>query len=303
MVLNRFSVIKIDAIRQAIRWTTDALTDIIKGMKANEVTIYTDMDGTALTDWDRGPILPPRNLEAIRAFVAAGGAFSVASGREAVDILRFFPGVEFRAPLVCGNGAVVYDAAAGKILRQISLPRAYKEEAAAYFLSRPGLWIVAADPEQIWQVTCGDPVKDAPIGDWDRPFLSLEEFLEDDRFIKMVYVLPDGVGMEQLKKNIAQFSSAGLAAGTQSGPRYLEMVEHTVSKADGIRFARQAAGLEDRKLICIGDYFNDLPMLQMADIAACPINGAQGIRDICRIITCGNNAGAVADLIEQLKLI
>ncbi len=273
-------------------------------MRADEVTIYTDMDGTALTDWDRGPVVPRRNLEAVRAFVAAGGAFSVASGREAAAVLRLFPGVEFRAPLVCGNGAVIYDAEAGRIIRRVPLPKRYKEECAAYVRPRSGLWVVAADSERIYQVTFGDAQKDAPIGDWDRPYVPVEEFLADDRFIKAVYVLPpDGAGMPRLKAETAAFPSAGLVTGFQSSHRYLEVVERAVNKAEGIRFARRAAGLEGRRLVCIGDYFNDLPMLRMADIAACPSNGAEELRAMCRIVTCDNNEGALADLIERLGLI
>lgn len=265
--------------------------------------IYTDLDGTALTDWDRGPVVPRRNLEAIQAFTAAGGAFSVASGREAASVLRFFPDVTFRSPLVCGNGAVIYDAISRRILRQTPLPAEYKAECAAYVRPRPGLWIVAADSERIYQITFGDPAKDAPIGDWDRPFVPVEEFLSDRRFIKVVYVLPpDGAGMPRLERETSAFSTAGLVTEFQSSHRYLEVVERTVSKAEGIRFAREAAGLADRRLVCIGDYFNDLPMLRMADIAACPSNGVDELKAMCSIVTCCNNDGALADLIQKLYL-
>ena len=76
-----------------------------------------------------------------------------------------------------------------------------------------------------------------------------------------------------------------------------------MDKGTGIRRALAAAGLEGRTLVCIGDYFNDEAMLRQADIAACPANAAQGIREMCQIITCSNNEGALADLLEQLGLI
>ena len=47
-------------------------------MKATDVIIYTDMDGTALTDWSLGPVVPERNLARIRAFVSAGAWYSPA---------------------------------------------------------------------------------------------------------------------------------------------------------------------------------------------------------------------------------
>ena len=41
-------------------------------------------------------------------------------------------------------------------------------------------------------------------------------------------------------------------------------------------------------------------MLKSADIAACPSNAAQGIKDICDIVTCSNDEGAIARLITAL---
>ena len=131
--------------------------------------------------------------------------------------------------------------------------------------------------------------------------MSIEDFLSGD-YVKVVYILAEGGDMEALKHEVAALPGAELVTGAQSGPRYLEMVDHTVSKGVGIRQALAAAGLEKRTLVCIGDYFNDESMLRQADIAACPSNAAQGIQEICQLITCSNNDGAVADLIEQLGL-
>ena len=56
-------------------------------MKADELIIYADMDGTALSDWSRGPIVPEENLRALESFVAQGGLFSIASGRQYPEIM------------------------------------------------------------------------------------------------------------------------------------------------------------------------------------------------------------------------
>ena len=270
-------------------------------MKANDIIIYTDMDGTALTDWSMGPVVPERNLRMIRRFIQEGGRFSAATGRQAPDVLRLFSGVRFRAPLVCANGAVVFDGGGGRVLRKIPLPGPYKRDCADYVLSRRDLWMVAADEHGIYQVLTGDPVRDDALDDWVRPRTTMERFLAED-FVKAVYILPEGGDMEGLKAEEARLPHHGLVAGAQSGPRYYEMVERSVSKADGIRYGLKAAGLTGRTLVCIGDYFNDWAMLQAADIAACPDNSPQEIKDICQIVTCGHNEGAVGDLIEQLHL-
>lgn len=146
-------------------------------MKATDVIIYTDMDGTALTDWSLGPVVPERNLARIRAFVSAGGLFSVASGRQAPGILQLFPGVAFHAPLVCGNGSVIYDPAEQQVLRKTCLPADYKCACVSYFLTHPEVWIVAADETRIWQIVSGDPARDDQLNDWPRPRMSIEDFL------------------------------------------------------------------------------------------------------------------------------
>lgn len=268
-------------------------------MNACDLVLYTDMDGTALTDWSLGPVVPERSLRLIRQFTRAGGRFSVASGRQGPDIARFFPDVDFGAPLVCGNGAVVYDNAAGRVLRRIDLPLAYKKQCADYFLAHRRVWIVAADEQKIYQVASGDPVKDGELTDWPRGLISLDEFLSRP-FVKVVYITADAEHMPALKADVAGLPAAPMVVGAQSGPRYYEMTERTVSKADGIRRALALAGLEDRTLVCLGDYFNDLAMLQAADLAACPANAADGIKEICSIQTCSNNEGAVGDLIQRL---
>lgn len=268
-------------------------------MKACDLVLYTDMDGTALTDWDRGPVVPERSLRLIRRFTEEGGAFSVASGRQGPDIVPFFPGVDFGAPLVCGNGAVAYDSRSRRFLRSIPLPQAYKEQCVAYSMARRDVWIVAADEHAIFQILSGDREKDGELTDWNRAPLTVEEFLARP-FIKVVYITADADGMEPLKADVAKLPAAPLVVGAQSGPRYYEMVEQSVNKGAGVRWAMEAAGLTGRTLVCLGDYFNDWAMLRAADIAACPSNAADGVKEICSIHTCSNNEGAVGDLIERL---
>lgn len=270
-------------------------------MRAGDIIIYSDMDGTALTDWSMGPYVPEDNLAQIRELTARGGIFSAASGRQAPDILGFFPDVEFRAPLVCANGAVVYDAAARRVLRKVPVPQAYKEEAMAYTLAHPGVWLAAADADRIYQVLTGDAQRDNQLDDLVRETITAGRFLEGE-YVKACYVLEEGGDMDRLKAETGELPSAGLVTCVQSGPRYLEAVERSVSKAGGIRFALEAAGLTGRTLVCVGDYFNDLAMLNAADIAACPCDSPEEIRGICQIVTRGHNEGAVGDLIRRLQL-
>lgn len=269
-------------------------------MKAQNLIIYSDMDGTMLTDRDRGPYVPQRNLQAIKRFISEGGAFSVASGREYSDILRYFPDIEFNAPLVCGNGSNLYDCQADKVFFADTLSKNYKTESAHYLLTHDNVWMVAADQYSIYQIMTGDPGRDSSIVDYlIRKTKTVDEYINGD-MVKTVYVAADASQMEALRKDIDKLPSAHEVAQMLSSPIYCEIVNKTVSKAEGIRRAMKYAGMTDRTLVCIGDYMNDYAMIKNADIPACPSNACEQIRQLCGIVTCDNNTGAVADLIDRL---
>ena len=134
---------------------------------------------------------------------------------------------------------------------------------------------------------------------WRRNTISVEGFLQSPCF-KVCYVLSDPGLMDQVRDQVSQLPAASQVTAAASAPTCLEIFAKGVSKGVGTRQAQKLAGAENRKLVCIGDFFNDREMLEGADIAACPAQSPREIQDLCRIHCCGNNDGALADLLEQL---
>ena len=75
---------------------------------AKGLIIVTDLDGTLL---DGDGKVPERNLRGIDRFKAAGGRFTIASGRYGNSVGRLFPGFReyVNAPTGFSNGAVLFD--------------------------------------------------------------------------------------------------------------------------------------------------------------------------------------------------
>lgn len=268
-------------------------------MDFSNIIIYTDMDGTVLTDWDRGPVLPRRNMESIRRFMEKGGTFSIASGRQHSDILPFFTGCVPNAPLVQGNGTSLYDAREQKLLFSLCLSREYKEESIAFCQANPWVWGCCGNKDTVMQINFGDS-RDRVTKALTDYRISTREFLEGD-YTKIVYVVEDPAHIAKLREATDRFATAGTMMQTLSSPVFLECYDARAGKANGIRRAMELAGLQGKTLVCIGDYYNDEAMLRIADIPACPANAPRDIQDICRIITCSNNDGALADLIDALE--
>ena len=270
-----------------------------KCMDFKNIIIYTDMDGTVLTDWDRGPVVPQKNLLAIKRFMEKGGTFSIASGRQHSDILPFFEGMLPNAPLVQGNGTSLYDCQQKKTLYMLPLSREYKEECVAFCKDRPWVWAAVGNVSTVMQINFGDE-RDKITKALTNYRISVEEFLTGD-YTKVVYVVEDPSQIAQIRSFTDCFATAASMQQTLSAPIFLECYSIHAGKDNGIRKAMELAKLEGKTLVCIGDFFNDESMLRIADIPACPSNAPDGIKSLCKIITCDNNEGALGDLIERLE--
>lgn len=257
------------------------------------------MDGTVLTDWELGPVVPQRNMESIKRFMDKGGTFSIASGRQYSDILPFFGGLRPNAPLVQGNGTSLYDCGEGKLLFKLPLSGEYKEECIRFARDNPWVWLVAGNEHTVMQVNFGD-ARDESTKSLTDLRISAEEFLRGE-YLKLVYVVETPDRIPGLQRITDGFTTAQAMQKTLSSPVFLETYDKRASKAEGIRRAAKLAGLEGKVLACIGDYYNDEAMLRIADIPACPANAPEDLKKLCRVVTCGNNQGAVADLIETLE--
>ena len=118
--------------------------------------------------------------------------------------------------------------------------------------------------------------------------------------LKFCFICADAALMPELWDSLKRFESWPQLDAAQSAPIYLEVMKRGVTKAHGIQKAVEIAGMQNRKLVCLGDYQNDYEMLKLADIAACPENAVEEILEIADIVTCSNNEGAFADLLTKL---
>ena len=269
-------------------------------MRADKVIIFSDMDGTMLTDWSFGPVVPAVNLEAIKRFISEGGLFSIASGRQFGETLAFFDGIKFPIPTVQGNGSVIFDSESGEVVKKIALPEQVKLECLEYSQRKKGIWLIAADEFDIYQVSSGDAEWDAALTDVRRIQITTEEYKALEA-VKTCFVIADKAELPSVARDISSFSNADMFHIMQSSPVFLEVLEKSASKALAVKEVIKLAKAENRKLVCIGDYDNDCDMLALADIAACPSNSSSRVLEMADIITCSNNEGAIADLISKLQ--
>jgi HAD superfamily hydrolase (TIGR01484 family) len=263
----------------------------------SDILLCVDFDRT-LTAMDGS--IPQRNLEAIRHFIAGGGSFTVNTGRSYVSFLPFLDIVPINAPLLLMNGSgswengkfediVALETDVWPIVQRLEqeFPGVHLElqtldkhylihptaDYARYYQQR-GLAHEVADPQIHW----GPFVKIGIYGDTEHREEGSEAVTKAALFDEI----------EQILRRELDDSLVVLRAT----PQIINVHAKGASKLTAARNLQKKLG--KKILVCIGDEGNDVAMLQGADFAFCPSDGAVAA-DFPNVCPCSQ--GAVADVI------
>ena len=273
-------------------------------MDFSDVLLTVDYDRT-LTAPDS--TIPARNLEAIRYFIAQGGAFTVNTGRSVPMAKPFMDMVPVNAPLLLYNGSAAYDVNTGKLEFCHEIPLDLWETVNTARALLPDLTVEVQGqkahytyPENpAWAAFCRRQqcaCRFAQPGDDLGTFLKFSVYgtFYDDTVNSLFHGTPEEVRrMDEvetlLKETFGQYCEVFRAAA-----RIIDIHAKGVSKARSARELQQRLG---RKiLVCVGDADNDLSMMRDADFAYAPADGH--IADQFETV-CDCASGAVADVIYE----
>ena len=267
-------------------------------MKYSDLIIYTDVDGTAATNVNHVGNVSDANLQAIQEFIKEGGMFGVASGRSHESIDEVFQYIEINLPYIEANGASVWDKEKQEYLSIHFINRTFKEAIYHFVKSHKRLTMTAMDRESK-KIMLYDE-RDELIIDYPRKMMSYEEFMAAD-LLKCAF-LAEGDAIDQAIEDLKTVDFLKGITSSRSADIYLEFFDSRASKGEGIRTVlKSREDLKGRKLVCIGDYYNDISMLEIADIAICPANAAKEVQEICDYIAVSNDKDTIVDALMYLR--
>lgn len=273
-------------------------------MRYDRAAILTDLDGTLFNS--RGEV-SKADRAAIREFIAGGGLFAVASGREPRNARRHLPDVPINGPSVCLNGAAVYDFVHRRYISAIPMDMDAARDVLLHCLemdwpldlqvyTTDGIYyaspLEAADPEflRIHQPTTCLPMEQLLTKTWIKTVL-----LE-----RQVDALAP---MRAYLKEKGYHRRLSLVEGTTDVVKigkYQELLPQDVTKGTGVEALRRLPVYGGRTLIAVGDYWNDMELLQAADIPCCPENAIPEVKAVCAHILPSHNDDAIAALIRDV---
>lgn len=258
--------------------------------------VATDVDGTLLDPAER---ISPRTRDAVAALVADGVPFVLATGRPP----RWIPPVVQQlgyAPLcVCGNGAIVYDSAADRILQAAVMDAAtvaWVAEVAQQVLPGCGLAVERAEETVGHQFLSTSGYRHV----WPNP---------DDTVVSHTEV----VGGSAMKLLIRCEGATSAAMVARLAPRLGGRVDLTystdlglvevsapgVSKASAVAAIAERFGVQTTTIMAFGDMPNDVPMLRLAGHGVAMENAHPEVLAAADEVTGSNEADGVAAVLQR----
>lgn len=201
-------------------------------------------------------------------------------------------------PCILYNGAAAYSFASRRFLFARTVPEEALEEYIRQILQDyPAVNIQVYTPEEICFVSPQE-LADAEFVRLHQPcvFSSLERAPRP--WLKLLLQ-----GTPDQLRAVQQMAPASVRENCDmvfSSPIYLELLPKGANKGSALHQLRSLPQLEGRTFVAIGDYNNDLELLQNADIAAAPQNALPAVQALADHLVCSNDEGAVADLINRV---
>jgi len=262
--------------------------------------IACDVDGTLFDDNES---ITPRTRDAVRAAVAGGAHFILATGRPPRWVRPVVEALGFAPMAVCANGAVIYDPATDRVVSARTLAVDTLGELAE-IASRaiPGAGLAV---ERI-----GDSAHDAVTPQFvsspgyehawlnpDNTEVSIEDLLSAPA-IKLL-IRKAGAHSSDMAAELAKHIGieGDITYSTNNG--LVEIVPLGISKATGVDEIARPLGITDDEVVAFGDMPNDVPMLLRAGHGVAMGNAHPEVLAAADEVTAPNTEDGVARVLER----
>jgi Cof subfamily protein (haloacid dehalogenase superfamily) len=257
--------------------------------------IATDLDGTLLRGDDT---LSGRSRAVLRRVVAAGARHLVVTGRPTPRVRPLLDELGSEGLAVCGQGAQLYDAGAGRLLWSVTLDRELAETALGKIEAEVGQVYAAVDQDGVDGLTLIEPGYLMPHPTLPAVRVRRRDDLWAEPISKVLLRHPTLTDDELA--SAARVKVGSLATVTMSGPGTVELQPCGVTKATGLALAADHLGLPPSATIAFGDMPNDIPMFDWAAHGVAMANAHPELRAVADEITLSNEEDGIAAVLERL---
>jgi len=254
-----------------------------------------DLDNTLLSP-DRD--IDPENVAAVQRARSAGIEVVLASGRIQTSIRVFAERLGLSGPLIACNGSDAAYVGGARIFHRRLDPRAVR--AILSYCAAYGIQANAYTETQVFFVTESSWADEyeSRVRSVRPGSISLEDACELD--VSKVLVIDHAEAIPVHRAGLLPLLNGIPVRWTESEPEYLEFLPEGVSKGSALAAVSQHLGIAQDETAAIGDYLNDLEMIQWAGIGAAVGNAHEDVAKVADIRVAPHDLHGVAEFIDFL---
>lgn len=254
-----------------------------------------DMDGTLL---DSNKQIDDETIKVINKLIDEDNLFVIATGRAPSAILEYNK-INFNAPIISYNGALVIDAKTKEVLYEKTL----SYECAKNVFD---LGIKFKATMCIWAHSILYSNANNELVDYYKSIYKIEpiyvndfSIFKDKNITKIVWL-----DKPQIIKKFANVTKKELKNVNSyiSAPYLLEFVDIEATKGNALKFISEIYHIPQEEIIAIGDSDNDLSMIEYAGLGVAMANASLEIKVRANYVTSSNDEGGVKHVIDNFIL-
>ena len=263
--------------------------------------IVLDLDGT-LTNSKKEISKPTK--EALIEVQKRGCKVVLASGRPTPGVLPLAK--ELKLEIYGGytlafNGARILDCRSQKVIYQKTLPqKTIPEIYNAAIENEVGIITYTED-----KIIAGTPVDAYMLKEKEIckvPILEVESFKDYVKFpVNKCLLTAEGSYLAKVEERLRK-KFHKLLSVYRSEPYFLEIVPQGIDKAHSLSKLLASLGMTAKDMICCGDGFNDISMIEYAGLGIAMENAQEAVKNAADFITKSNDEDGILHVIEKFLI-
>jgi Cof subfamily protein (haloacid dehalogenase superfamily) len=257
-----------------------------------------DLDGTVIDD---SLTISPAVRSAIQSAIARGVHVAIATGRMFRATLPYARELGVRGPIVCYQGAGVFDTESGNALFEEPVPNAVamrvyeraKRDGFHLQMYKNDRFYVEEDDEYtaIYARLAG--VEAIVVDSLAREFAGCGSM--------KVNMNADAVRIADYEPKMREYLGEE-AYVTRSLPEFLEVMNPRVNKGRALHFIADYLGIPMERTMAVGDSYNDVTMLQAAGLGVAMGSSPRELKAVAQAVVGDWRHDGVAEAIERFVL-
>ena len=263
--------------------------------KFDGMLLCTDLDDTILTTDKR---ISDKNIEAAKYFMAEGGKFTFATGRVPEGVKLILKYIVPNAPMVCFNGAGIYDIEKETELWSASLDEDAKKVVEYVEKRCPSLGIAVCTSDETYFSKKNKITQEHQM---------IERLKDNDVYYtdiphtwRKVIFMVEKEEIPVIKNIISNSEYKDKYTYVQSSPWYYEVLPKGNTKGTGMLRLAEILKIDIKNVIGMGDNENDLDLVKKAGLGIAVANASEAVRAAADKITVDHNSHALADVIYNI---